>query len=135
MNCSPARPYAACFTEDGVIEARHANPEFSFRYEGRAAIAEWQARWRERTTASERVHQASFARHHLTTSQIDFTGPDTAKARTYWVAWTDIGPDHAGYYVDVFHKVGERWLIAQRQVREDWRSPHSLFGSAVANSR
>ena len=40
-------------------------------------------------------------------------GPDTAKSRTYWVAYTDIGPDHCGYYVDAFRKVGDRWLIAQ----------------------
>lgn len=127
--------YAACFTEDGVMEAEHADPDCAFRYEGRAAIRAWQARWRERTLAGERVHAASFARHHLTTSQIDLTGPETAQARTYWVAWTDIGPDHAGYYLDSFRKVSGRWLIAHRRVREDWRSPGSLFGSAVGNSR
>lgn len=132
--------YAACFTEDGVMEAQHEDPDFAFRYDGRAAIHAWQARWRERTLASatgagEKVHQASFARHHLSTSKIDLTGPDTAKARTYWVAWTDIGPDHAGYYLDTFRKVGDEWLIAHRVVREDWRSPDSLFGTAVAKSR
>ena len=127
--------YVACFTEDGVMEAQHQNPEFAFRYEGRAAILAWQSRWLERTRSGERVHQASFVRHHLSTCQIELTGPGSAKARTYWVAWTDIGPDHAGYYADSFRKVGERWLIAHRIVREDWRAPGSLFGAAVANSR
>ena len=127
--------YVACFTEDGVIEARHAKPDLAFRYEGRPAIHAWQSRWLERTMKGERVHQASFARHHLSTCQIDLTGPDTAKAQSYWVAWTDIGPDHAGAYSDSFRKVGERWLIAHRVVREDWRSPNSLFGTAVSNSR
>ena len=127
--------YAACFTEDGVMEAEHADPGFAFRYEGREAIRAWQARWLERTLAGENVHDASFARHHLSTSKIDLTGPDSARARTYWVAWTDIGPDHAGYYLDSFRKVGDAWLIAHRLVREDWRSPESLFGTAVSKSR
>lgn len=127
--------YAACFTEDGVIEARHDDPASAFRYEGRAAIRDWQARWLERSAAGDRVHQASFVRHHLSTCHIELTGATTAEARTYWVAWTDIGPDHAGLYLDVFRKVGEEWLIAHRRVREDWRSPASLFGTAVARSR
>jgi hypothetical protein len=127
--------YAACFTEDGIMEAEHADPDFTFRYEGREAIRAWQARWLERTLAGEKVHEASFARHHLSTCKIDLTGAESAQARTYWVAWTDIGPDHAGYYIDSFRKVGEQWLIAHRLVREDWRSPDSLFGTAVSRSR
>ena len=127
--------YAACFTEDGVMEAEHALPDRRFRYAGRAAIRAWQARWLERTLAGEKVHDASFARHHLSTSKIDLAGPDSARVRTYWVAWTDIGPDHAGHYLDTFRKVGDEWLIAHRLVREDWRSPHSLFDTAVSKSR
>ena len=65
----------------------------------------------------------------------ELTGPDSARARTYWVAWTDIGPDHDGYYLDSFRKVEDRWLIAHRRIREDWRSSDSLFKGAVANSR
>lgn len=127
--------YAACFTQDGVIQAQHSDPNRVFRYEGRAAIHAWQSRWLERTMAGEKVHAATFARHHLTTSQIDLTGPDEAQVRSYWVAWTDIGPDHAGTYTDQFRRVGDQWLIAHRLVREDWRSPASLFGSAVSASR
>lgn len=127
--------YAACFTEDGIMEAEHADPAMAFRYQGREAIRAWQARWLERTMAGEKIHAATFARHQLTTCQIDLTGAETAQARTYWVAWTDIGPDHSGYYLDHFRKVHSLWLIAHRVVREDWRSPDSLFGGAVGNSR
>lgn len=131
--------YAACFTEDGIMEAEHKDPAFAFRYEGREAILAWQRRWLEQTLSGAGVHQATFARHHLATSKIDLAGPDmgpaTASVRTYWVAWTDIGPDHAGYYLDTFHKVGEEWLIAHRRVREDWRSPASLFGNPIAGTR
>jgi hypothetical protein len=127
--------YAACFTEDGIMESQHDNPDMVFRYEGREAIRAWQAHWLEQALAGKAVHGASFARHHLSTSKIDLTGPDTARVRTYWTAWTDIGPDHAGYYLDSFRKVGDDWLIAHRLVREDWRSPGSLFGGAVERSR
>lgn len=127
--------YAACFSEDGIMEAEHKDPAFAFRYEGREAIRAWQRRWLDQTTRGAGVHRATFARHHLSTSKIDLTGPDSANVRTYWVAWTDIGPDHAGYYLDTFRKVGEEWLIAHRRVREDWRSPASLFGNPIAETR
>ena len=129
-----AEGFAACFTEDAVIESQRVTGEMTFRYEGRAAIFDWQNRWRKREPGETMVHRASFVRHHLSTSKIDLTGPDTAKARTYWVAWTDIGPDHAGYYLDDFRKVGDEWLIAHRRVRLDWQSPDGLFQQAVTNS-
>lgn len=127
--------YAACFTDDGIMEAEHRDPAFAFRYEGREAIRAWQARWLEQTMSGAGVHQATFARHHLSTCKIDLTGPATADVRTYWVAWTDIGPDHAGYYLDAFRKVDGDWLIAHRRVREDWRAPASLFGNPIAETR
>ncbi len=126
---------AATFAEDAVMESEGVPESDSFRFEGREAIRQWQLRWRDRPADSGRVHQATFARHHLSTSHIELLGPDSARARTYWVAWTDIGPDHAGFYLDTFRKVGDDWLIAHRRVRLDWRSPESLFGSAISNSR
>ncbi len=93
------------------------------------------ARWREPPQGTSRTHQASFVRHHLSTCHIERTGPDSAQARTYWVAWTDIGPDHAGYYLDTFQRDGERWLIRHRRIRRDWQAADSLFTTAVAHSR
>ena len=126
--------YAACFTEDGIIESERAPGDYIFRYVGRAAIHAWQSRWLNREPGEDVVHGASFVRHHLSTCKIDITGPTTATARTYWVAWTDIGPDHNGYYVDDFRKVGEEWLIARRRVRRDWSAEGSLFVSAIENT-
>jgi hypothetical protein len=126
--------YAACFTEDGVIESTRAPGDYIFRYASREEIRAWQNRWQTREPGQDVVHGASFVRHHLSTCKIDMTGPDTAKARTYWVAWSDIGPDHSGYYLDDFRKVGDEWLIAKRRVRRDWAAPDSLFVTAVANS-
>jgi len=126
--------FIAVFTEDAVLESDGVPDPDAFRYQGRQAIRDWIARWRP-TTGEAPTHRARFVRHHLSTSQIEITGADTARARTYWVAYTDIGADHCGYYIDLFRKCGDQWLIAHRKVRLDWRSPHSLFRSAIANSR
>jgi hypothetical protein len=125
--------YVACFTDDAVMESEYVPEDRAFRYAGKPAIRAWQMRWLHREPG-DAVHKATFIRHHLSTSKIDLTGPDTAKARTYWVAWTDIGPDHAGYYLDDFRKEGDRWLIARRRVRIDWESPASLYRSAVSQT-
>ncbi len=124
--------FIAVFTEDAVLETERVPESDAFRCEGRQAIREWFGRWRApgRETAAQR---ATFIRHHLSSSQIELSGPDSATARTYWVAYSDIGPDHCGYYVDLFRKSGERWLIAHRKVRLDWRAPHSLYKTAIAS--
>ncbi|GGC11440.1 hypothetical protein GCM10011494_32770 [Novosphingobium endophyticum] len=124
--------FVSCFTEDGIIEAEKVRRGQAFRFEGRAAIRAWQERW---LAGEGATHGATFVRHHLSTSKIDLTGPDSANARTYWVAWTDIGPDHAGYYLDILRKVGEDWLIAHRRVRLDWEAEASLFKAAIVRSR
>ena len=126
--------YVSCFTEDGIMESDGVAPDKAFRYAGKAEILAWQNRWRHRDPDAPAIHGSRFIRHHLSTCKIDITGPDTAKARTYWVAWTDIGPDHAGYYLDEFRKVGEHWLIAHRRVRLDWESADSLYRNAVTTT-
>lgn len=122
--------FVACFTPDAVIESEHVPADRAFRYEGHAAIRAWQERW---LSGDGATHGATFVRHHLSTSHIDLNGSE-ARGRTYWVAWTDIGADHAGYYLDRFAKVGSEWLITHRRVRMDWEAPESLFRSAIANS-
>lgn len=123
--------FVAVFTEDAVMESDGVPQTDAFRYAGRAEIRDWMSRWSRPGDGTPKTHQASFIRHHLSTCQIELTGPDTAKARTYWVAYTDIGPDHCGYYLDVFRKEGDRWLIAHRRIRMDWRSEQSLYTRAV----
>lgn len=127
--------FVAVFTEDGVLESDGVPPPDDFRYQGRQQIGEWMSRWLQEAQQGSSVHEATFVRHHLGTCQIDITAADTAKVRTYWTAYTDLGLDHLGYYVDVFRKVGEEWLIAHRKIRLDWRSPNSLMFSAIANTR
>ena len=53
---------------------------------------------------------------------------DSARARTYFGVYTDLGPDHAGVYVDAFRKEADgRWRIAHRRVRLDWRRADSAY--------
>lgn len=126
--------FAACFTCDGILESDRVPEARAFRFAGREAIRAWQTAWRDRAAEGTPVHDANFVRHHLTTSQIEVIGPDCATARTYWQAWTRIGADHAGYYLDRFRKVNGRWLIAHRRVRLDWEAEDSLFKPAIERS-
>jgi uncharacterized protein (TIGR02246 family) len=124
---------AEVFAEDGVLETP------GYTHQGREAIRSWMKNWRTATApaapaakADSAPKAAKFVRHNITTSQIDFTGPDTAKARTYFVVFTQIGPDHSGYYADEFKKVGDKWLISHRRAMMDWRAAESTFGMEVS---
>jgi ketosteroid isomerase-like protein len=118
---------AACFAEDGILESEFSPAATAFRHEGRTAIRAWFAGFDRQPEIAARKRAATFVRHNLTTSLIDVTGPTTAKARSYFAVFTDIGPDHAGIYIDEFRKTDGRWLIARRKVRLDWRAVDSLF--------
>ncbi|WP_395393151.1 nuclear transport factor 2 family protein [Novosphingobium sp. BL-8A] len=127
--------FAACFTHDAILESDRVPEDRAFRFVGRDAIRDWQTQWRDRAASGTPVHEANFVRHHLTTSQIDLVTRDNATARTYWQAWTRIGPDHAGYYLDDLRRVNGHWLIAHRRVRMDWEAEESLFKPAIARTR
>lgn len=114
--------FTALFAKDAVFEFEDFPPLPGFRFEGRSAI-DPTARW-ERIKRSMRT---SFVRHNLGTCQIELTGPDTAKARTYFIVFTDIGPDHSGVYTDELVKVADEWLFAHRKIRLDWRSPQGIY--------
>jgi hypothetical protein len=121
--------FAAVFTEDAVLESEGVAAQDLFRNVGRAAIREWLAGWATRAASTPSVQRPTFVRHHLSTCHIELTGTDTARARTYWVAYTDVGPDHGGFYLDTYRKLDDRWLIAHRKVRMDWRVSASLFAA------
>ena len=115
-----AAAYAACFTEDGVLEldVRHAGRDGIFRF----------------MTAPSPIPQPGaeqqspgFVSHHLTTCRIELTTPVSAKVKTYWLVITAAGLDHSGYYDDVFRRDGEAWLIEYRRPRTLWVSETSLL--------
>lgn len=124
--------YLAVFTDDAIMETDGINAPDDFHLCGRGAIEEWIQDWSKPPAESRQpARQATFVRHHLATCLIDISGPDTATARTYWMAYTDIGPDHCGAYLDTFRKTGDEWLICHRRIRLDWRSPNSVFTTAT----
>ncbi len=110
-----AADFMAAFTEDGVLESEGVGAADQFRFEGREAIGGWLTRWSDAPPSGD-APRATFVRHHLSTCDIEITGPDTATACTYWTAYTDIGPDHCGHYLDAFRRQGGDWLIAHRRV-------------------
>jgi SnoaL-like domain len=123
-----AAEYAACFAEDGVLQTESRDGSVHFRHEGRATILAWQERWKSgEGGADTAAPRATFVRHNLTTSQVTLTGPDSARARTYFFVVSDNGPDHSGVYTDRFVRVGDEWLIAERRVRTEWNAAASLF--------
>lgn len=65
-----------------------------------------------------------FFRHHLTTSQIKVIG-DEAEGRTYFTAYSEIGLDHIGVYVDRFSRSEGNWKIRHRRVLIDWVAPNA----------
>lgn len=123
--------FVAVFTEDAVLASEGVEDADVFRHEGRPAIRRWIAGWSNRRTDKS---APTFVRHHLSTSLVEMTSAETAKARTYWVAYTNIGPDHCGQYLDVFRKTAGSWLLAERKVRLDWRAGNSLFTNAIRDS-
>ncbi len=114
-----ADAYAACFTEDGVLELDR-------RIEGREAIRQWMAA--PSVIAEAAGGSPGFVSHHITSRRIEVSG-DTASVRAYFLVTAANGLDHNGYYNDVFRKVGDAWLIAHRKPRTLWIALDSVLNS------
>lgn len=119
--------FAALFADDAVLEFAGYGPVPGFRSDGIAEIRARTASWSPVPGKDPSLTLASFIRHNLTTCRIDLTGPDSAAARTYFVVFTNIGPDHAGTYSDTLIRQGDDWLFQHRRIALDWRSPDSIF--------
>ena len=94
---------ASVFAPDGVLDGRVrcvGPAEIERELSGRRATA---------TTGPDRPME--YIRHNLTTSLITFEDDKTAHGRSYFLAVTQIGPDHSGVYNDRFEKRDGRWLI------------------------
>jgi hypothetical protein len=115
---------AGAFLPDGILETGTQTMR------GRAEIINGLGvgRGKDATNVGARP---TFVRHNLTTQHLELTGPDTANGRSYFIVFTDIGPDHMGYYVDNLRKVDGKWYIEHRRVQLDWMAENTLFGSNV----
>ena len=122
-----AEAFASLFADNAILEFAGYPPLPGFCNEGRAEIRKRISSWSSIPGEDPSMRNTSFIRHNLTTSRIELTGRDTARAKTYFVVFTDIGPDHSGTYSDELVRQDDRWLFAHRRIALDWRSPDSLF--------
>lgn len=122
-----ARLFVAQFADDATFEFAAFPPLPGFRHVGLDEIRDRTETWIKLPPDDPALRGASFIRHNLTTSHIELTGEASAVARTYFVVFTDIGPDHAGTYSDALVRRGGRWLISHRRIALDWRSADSIY--------
>jgi len=66
-------------------------------------------------------------RHNLTTSYVEFEGSESARGQTYFQSTSRHGPDHYGRYLDLFRRLGSRWLIADRRIVVEWHADPSWY--------
>lgn len=115
------------WADDAVFEFEAFPPLPGFRCQGLGEIHARSATWRPLPIVDPQLRSATFVRHNLTTNHIELTGPDTAKAKTYFMVVTDIGLDHAGHYMDDLVRQGDRWVFAHRRIALVWRSADGCF--------
>ena len=104
---------ASVFAPDGRLTSR------SGVQVGPAEIQAGMARQGPRPTEGV-DRKMEFVRHNLTTSKVTFDSPTEARGRTYFVVYSEIGPDHMGVYIDQYRKIDGAWKILDRNVRVDW---------------
>jgi hypothetical protein len=116
---------AQCFAEDGVLDF----------------TGEWVAHGRDgifeqtsSVTGDTRERVQPLLRHHLATHYVEFEGTAEARATTYFTAYTEIGPDHVGRYVDRLRREGDDWLFAHRRILVDWWAPNTLYPGEAERS-
>jgi len=68
-----------------------------------------------------------YARHHLTTHQIDLQDATSATGRWYFAVVVPDGLDHWGRYLDRYRCDGGVWRFAHRRVQVEGLVPGSAF--------
>ena len=81
-------------------------------------------------------HEPNFIRHHITSTQIDFTSASTATADSFFIVFTDLAqPDHWGRWRDSFRREADgRWLLTRRQPVIEGYSPTGWWGTVLIPS-
>lgn len=117
---SDARRFADSFAVDGEIHGT------AFDVVGREAIYAWKAD--QAIFPKEVDGKPTLRMHHVSSTLIEFRDDGTADVQSYFSVVTNIGPDHAGRYTDVFVEEGDRWLIKYRSSVALWRAENSIIG-------
>lgn len=114
---------ARCFTPEGKLHVTR-----TMTLNGREDIAGTLGR-----RALARGHGSgapTFQRHNVANIEIEIVG-DTARSRSYFTVFTEIGLDHLGCYEDRFVRRDGEWLIEDRRARLDAVSACSRFAPAL----
>ena len=124
------------FTEDGVLEIKGREPAV-----GRAAIVAMLAgltstseEARRRAKAEQSAVDRYYLRHNVSSVRIESVSRDEARAASYFLVVSPIGPDHWGRYRDLLVPVGRRWLFKHRLVAVDGYASGSRFGALRRSS-
>ena len=80
--------------------------------------------------------EPNFIRHHITTTQIDFTSETTATADSFFIAYTDLAqPDHWGRWRDSLRRGPDgRWLLTSKQPVIEGFSPDGWVAAVLLPS-
>lgn len=122
-----AEAFKRLWADDAILEFAGFPPVPGFRRQGIEEIRAATGTWSPEPGKDPSLTLTSFIRHNLTTCQIELTGPDTARAKTYFMVMTEIGLDHSGSYTDKLVLRDGKWLFSHRHIMVDWRSPVSAF--------
>jgi hypothetical protein len=73
--------------------------------------------------------EAAYIRHHITTLDIRFAGPDEATADVFFFALTnEATPDHWGHWGDTLRRQDNgSWRIHERRINVDGAAPGGWF--------
>lgn len=113
---------AACFSTDGVLEfSGGAQPLI-----GPEAIESGLAAAMDRPDERARA-VPTHVRHHVSSIRFGAVAADRVEVSSYFVVYTDIGPDHWGRYRDVLVPDGDRWAFSHRRIAVDAFAPGSLM--------
>lgn len=107
-----AEDYASCFAPDGTFEVVDEGVSAT----GRDAIMAFLEG--EKASLAGKM-TTRLIRHFWASPKIEVTSPTEATADSYFLAITEIGPDHWGRYRDRWRPVDGEWLIAHRKVTLD----------------
>lgn len=114
---------AQLFTPDGVIEGPVGEPG-----QGRDGITRF---FQASATRVVEGPLPRLMRHHLTSRTIELSG-DEGSACSYFVAFTEGGPDHWGRYRDKLVKADGEWRFRRRLLTVDGFAPGSWWERNVA---
>jgi SnoaL-like protein len=111
-----AADLASLFTEDGVLVTD------TDEVRGRPAISRYLDDAKSSLAESSGGGQI---RHHVSSLRVDFPSRTEARATSYFLAITALGPDHWGRYRDRLVRVGDEWRFARRAAAVDGWAPGS----------